>query len=110
MTVNSGKLGNADLGAAANTTVYTCGSGVGNTAVAATVTVSLCNRGAAPATVRIAVAAAAAPTAAEYIEYGVTLPAGGVLERTGIVLSAGERIVAYSDAATVSARVHGFEK
>lgn len=110
MTLKSGKLGNADLAAGANTVLYTCGSGAGNTAIAATVTVAICNRGDVNALVRLAVCAGDAPAAGEYLEYDVLVPPKGVLERGGIVLSATERVVARSSLANVSARVMGFEK
>ena len=38
-------------------------------------------------------AAADTPTDGEYIEYGVEILSKGVLERTGIVLAAGQKIV-----------------
>lgn len=110
MTLKAGKLGSADLGAGADVVLYTCGSGAGNTAVAATATVALVNRGTASAKVRIAVGPADAPAAADYLEYDFDLGAKAVLERTGIAVSAGERIIVRSDTATVSARAHGYEK
>ena len=100
----SGRLGNADLAANTDTVLYTVPAGQVDT-----VTVALVARTAA-ATVRVAVAATAVPAAAEYLEYDATLPAGGVLERTGIVMSAGEKIVARASVAGVSVRVHGFEE
>lgn len=110
MTLKAGKLGALDVPAGADTVLYTCGSGAGNTAAAATASIWLCNRGAAPVKFRVAVSAADAPTAAEYIEYDTTLAVGGVFERSGLALSAGERIVVRTDIATLSARAHGFEK
>lgn len=101
----SGKLGNAALAITTDTTLYTTPAGI-----VATATVSLCNRGPSDVRVRLAVAAANAPTVAEYIEFDASLPAGGVLERTGVVCGPGEKIVVRADTANVSARAHGFEE
>jgi hypothetical protein len=100
----TGRLGTADLSATTNTTVYTCPS-----STFAVVTVSVCNRGSTPATIRLAIAASASPTDAEYIEYDTTLAAKGVLERPGIVLDAGKLLVVRSSAVGVNAVVYGIE-
>lgn len=101
----SGVLGTADLVAATNTTVYTV-----PTSRVATVNINICNRGSSPAKVRLALSTTALPTAGDYIEYEANLAGNGVLERTGFVLEAGRLVVAYSDLATVSVVVHGFEE
>jgi len=100
----TGRLGTADLASATNATLYTCPD---NTF--AVVTVSLCNRSASAASVRIAVTAADVPTDAEYIEYDASVLAKGVLERTGIVLAASQKIVVRSSAAGTSAVCYGIE-
>lgn len=101
----SGILGQSALTATTNTTVYTVPA-----ATTATVTVSICNRGSTSATVRLAVAATATPGNSEWLEYDVTIPASGVLERTGIVAQAGKLVVAYASTANVSVSVYGFEE
>ncbi|MDZ7862462.1 hypothetical protein [Acidovorax sp.] len=98
-----GKLGAADLAANANTTIYN------PTGVAGTVTLSLCNRTANGALVRVALAAAAAPTAAEWLEYDYYLGPNAVLERSAIVVGPGQHLVARANAAGVSAVAFGFE-
>jgi hypothetical protein len=100
----TGRLGTADLAAATNTTLYTC-----PVSTFAVVTVSVCNRGASAANVRVAVASSASPTDAEYIEFDTNLLAKGVLERTGIVLDAGKLLVVRSSAISVNAVVYGIE-
>ena len=101
----AGKLGNAVLPTNTDTVLYTVPANV-----VATVNINICNKGAATAKVRLAIAANAAPGAAEYLEYDTALPANGVLERTGIVCSAGEKVVVRADTADVAVRVHGFEE
>jgi len=100
----TGILGIADLAATTLTTLYTVPSTTFTVA-----TVSVCNRGTAPVTVRIALAATATPAAGEYIEYDMVIQPKGVLERTGLVLDATKRIVMYSSAASVSATAFGIE-
>lgn len=98
----SGRFGKASLAANSDTDLFTCPTGE-----VATATVSMCNRTPLPVDVRIAVRNAALSDS-DYIEYGTTIPPNGVLERSQIVLSAGEIITVRANAAGVSARVHGF--
>ena len=100
----TGRLGASDISATTNTTVYTCPADI-----YAVIAVNICNRGASTAAIRIAVADTDTPSAAEYIEYDADIFASNVLERTGIVLSQGQRIVVYSSQADVSAVVVGLE-
>jgi hypothetical protein len=104
MPAATGRLGVQDLAATSNTTVYTCPTGY-----FAVVNVSVCNRNATAVTVRLALSASANPGTAEWIEYGVTIPANSVLERTGLVLSAGQLLVVYSSATGVNAVAYGIE-
>ena len=100
----TGRLGSADLAAATNTTLYTV-----PTDTFAVVTVSVCNRGASPCTVQLAVCDTASPGADEYLEFDTSLSAKGVLERTGIVLDAGKLLVVRSSTTSVNAVVYGIE-
>ena len=101
----SGRLGKADLAATTNTTIYTAPAGL-----VSTLNVCICNRNSTAITVRLAIAAAASPANSEWIEYDVAVPANGVLERGGLVMSPGELLVAYSSASGVSVRAHGLEE
>ena len=99
----TGRLGVADLSAAANTTVYDVPD-----STFAVVTVNILNRSSsASAQVRLAVATSSTPNAngSEYIEYDSSLLANGVLERTGIVVKTGELIVVSTPTATPSLSV-----
>jgi hypothetical protein len=100
----TGRLGASDLAAATLTSVYTVPADTFTVA-----TLSICNRNATAITIRIAVAAAATPTNAEYIEYDSTIAANGVLERTGIVLDTGKILVVRSSITNVSAVAMGIE-
>ena len=101
----SGKLGSATLKANTNTTVYTVPA-----STVATINVAIVNRGSGDATVNVAIAPSGAPVDADYIEFGVVIPAHGILERTAIVAGAGEHVVVKSSTADCSVRVHGFEE
>ena len=94
----------SNLLATTNTSVYTVPGDK-----FAVVTISICNRGSTAVTIRLAVAAASTPTDAEYLEYGVSLGANSVLERTGIVMQTGKILVVYASAATVTAIAYGIE-
>lgn len=100
----TGRVGASDLAVTTNTSVYTCPSNTFSV-----VTVSICNRNSTSATVRLALAAAGAPTTAEYLEYDVQLVGNGTLERTGLVMAAGQIIVAYSNVTGVNVVVYGIE-
>ena len=98
--MSAGKVGSADLAAGVVTLL-------GTADVVMVVNVSLVNRGLTNVKVRVAIGTGGAPVAADYIEYDAILAPGGVLERTGMALSAGENLWVYSDIATVSARANG---
>jgi len=100
----SGRLGTADLEADTNTDVYTVPANA-----IATVNINVCNRTANTVTASIALHDGVL-TEADYLECDAPIPAHGVLERTGLVMSAGETIVTCASAAGVSVRVHGFEE
>lgn len=101
----SGNLGSAALAAAADTLIYTVPAGK-----VATLNINCTNRDSVSAKVRIAIGVGANPANADYIQYDTTLAGNGVIERTGIVCGAGEKVWVRSDTASVSVRIHGFEE
>ena len=100
----TGRIGASDLTSGANVTVYTA-----PTDTYAVASINICNRGNHVTSIRIAVAAADTPTAGEYIEFDTEVLSKGVLERTGIVLAAGQKIVCYASGANISAVAMGIE-
>lgn len=101
----TGILGQSAPAATTNTTIYTVPA-----STTSTFTVSICNTGSAAITARLAIAATGTPGASEWLEYDASIPASGVLERTGIVAQATENVVAYVSAATAAVSVYGFEE
>lgn len=101
----TGTLGQAALSASTNTTVYTVPAGK-----TATFSVSMLNRGGGPFDARLAIAASGTPTNAEYLEYDVSIPQNSVLERTGLVASAGKQIVAYASTGDLVVNIYGYEE
>jgi hypothetical protein len=100
----TGRLAASDLSAATLTTVYECPADTYTVA-----SISICNRGADATDISLAIADADTPINGEYIEFETNLLSKNVLERTGLVLSAGQKIVALSLEASVSAVVVGIE-
>ena len=101
----TGRLGTANLSATTDTTVYTC-----PVDTFSVVSISVCNRGATTATVRVAVSSTTTPAAADYLEYDTDLLAKGVLERTGIVMdSTNKYLIVRSSLTSVNAVVMGIE-
>ena len=102
-----GRLGVVKPAESTNTAAYTVPA-----ANTASCSVMVCNIGEYSAKIRLAIVDGSAADIADedYIEYGVDIPAGGVLERTGLTLSAGETVVVWADKNTIVVRVHGYEE
>jgi len=101
----SGLLGKQALETFNAKTVYTVPSGK-----VATVNLNLCNFTDTARKVYVAIYTGNTYVNADFLEHGTVIPAHGVLERTGLVLSAGEQLSAWDDGAGVSARAYGFEE
>lgn len=100
----NGLLGKKAIPANTDQVVYT----VPNNLVS-TFNISVCNRLGGPIPVRVWVGSTA-PSDDDVLEYDSPIPANGVLERTGIVAAAGEKVVVRSASASLTVRVHGFEE
>ena len=102
----SGILGQSAPSATTDTSVYTVPA-----STLSVVNINVLNRsGSNPVNVRIALAAGGTPSTSEYIEYDVTVPAKGVVERTGIALQAGKQGVVYVSTSDTSVSVYGLEQ
>lgn len=108
MTIKSGTLGGLTLTAGEEAKPYSCSA----PAVAAGITVSFCNKTSGPVRVRLAHGAGAnsSENGTLFLEYDATIAPSGVLERSGIAISAGRSIFVKSDTTGVDVSVYGFEK
>ena len=100
----TGRLGAQNLAANTVTSLYTVPADTFSV-----VTVSVCNRGDVATLVRVALSTSGTPGDADYLEFDVSIPAKGVLERTGIVMDANKVLVVRSTNADVSAVAYGIE-
>lgn len=102
----TGRLGAIDLAATTLTVLYTTPA---NTIT--TTNISICNRNTVAAQIRVAVINGSIGSIldSDYIEYDIPLNANGVIERTGIVLAAGQTIAIYCNLSNISAVCWGFE-
>lgn len=100
----TGRLAALDITAGTNEELYEC-----PVDTFAVVTVSVCNRGSTVSDIRVSLTNDFPGTTADFIEFDTALPEKGVLERTGIVVAAGQKIVVRSSAASVNFVVYGIE-
>ena len=85
----TGRLNGVDITTTGATSVYTC-----PVTTFSVVSVSICNRTASAVTVNLALTTTGStPATTDYLEFGASLSANGVVERTGIVMSAGNQLV-----------------
>lgn len=102
----SGTLGQSAPSAVTNTTVYTVPS-----ATVATFNVNIVNRSlSTPCTVRLAICATSTPGNSEFIEYDAAIQPNEVLERSGLVATAGKLVVVYASTADTSVNIYGYEE
>ena len=93
----TGRLSGVDITTTAATSVYTCPA-----TTFSVVSVSICNRSATAVTVRLALTTTGStPATTDYLEYDASLSANGVLERTGIVMTAANQLVVTSGTGNV---------
>jgi hypothetical protein len=103
--MSSGKLGSAYIANTANTVVYTVPAGRFTA-----LNINIVNIGAVVSLVKLSVSANTDPQPQDYVEYDVPLNGSGVIERTGIVAEAGEKVVVSIDTGAIAVRVHGIEE
>lgn len=105
LTGITGNVSGFDLAAATDTLIYTCPVGK-----RASVTVSFANRGTGTPKVCLARGTGASPAATDYLEYDATVAIGTPLIRSGIPLSAGDKVWVRSDLGTVvTVQIEGVE-
>ena len=100
----TGRLGAANITTSSPATVYEVPSDT-----FAVISVNIVNRLNTPQTIRLAAAAIATPTDAEWIEYDVEVDAKGVIERTGLILAATQKVVVRGSTGQLSVVVFGIE-
>ncbi len=100
----TGRLAGEDLTAGANTTLYLTPADIYTVA-----SLNITNRGNQPTVINVAIADLDTPTLGEYIEFETELLPKNILERTGIVLAASQKIVVRSSQPHVSAVAFGIE-
>jgi hypothetical protein len=104
--MSSGLLGKAAPAANTDTVLYTVPA-----STVVSFNLSVVNRGADIARVRVAIAPNGTLTNSDWVEFDALVPAGGgVLERTGLAAEATERIIVRDDRGTCSYRAFGFEQ
>jgi len=76
----------------------------------ATINLNVCNRADTPRKINVLIVKGT-HTAADLVEYQTLIPPKGILERTGLVMTAGEHLfIAAIGGDEVSVRYHGFEE
>lgn len=101
----SGILGTpTDLSADTTVTVYTVPDETFTMA-----SISFCNRSDSNALIRLAVSRSDTPQPADYIEYDASIGANDILERTGLILNASDKLVVSSNIDSVNVFAYGIE-
>lgn len=102
----SGRLGKGVAGAASYNVIYAAPGSI----TSATVNILVCNTSAAERKLRLAISNAATPGSGDFIAYDLDVPVGGRSESTAVMMSPGENVLAYGDAAGLIVRIHGVER
>jgi hypothetical protein len=102
----SGRLAKSNPVADTITTIYTCPAGFYSV-----VTIALLNYTDSATTFKLSVveSANATPVVSDYLEYDTVLSSKNVIERTGLVLGAGQKLVISSPTSGCIVNVYGIE-
>ena len=102
----SGRLAKSNPTADTVTTVYTCPAGYYSV-----VTVALLNYTDSSTTFKLSIveSANATPVISDYLEYDTVLSSKNVIERTGLVMSAGQKLIISSPTSGCIVNVYGIE-
>ena len=102
----TGRLAKSTPAAEANTIVYTVPA-----ATYSTISINILNASAAPGQFNLAIldSGATTPVISDYIEYQMVIEPKNVVERSGLVLSAGQSIFIYSLTSSLVVNVYGYE-
>lgn len=102
----SGRLAKANPNADTITTVYTCPA-----SYYAVITVALLNYTDSSTTFKLSILESgnSSPVVSDYLEYDCVLSSKNVIERSGLVLSAGQKVVVSSPTSGVIVNVYGIE-
>lgn len=76
----------------------------------ASLNIAAVNRGEQASFISIAITADANPADQDWIEYAFERGKAETLERTGIIVTAGEKVIVKDSTGTVSFRVHGYKE
>lgn len=102
----SGRLAKSNPVADTVTTVYTCPAGFFSV-----ITIALLNYTDSSTTFKLSIleSANSTPVVSDYLEYDCVLTSKNVIERTGLVLSAGQKIAVSSPTSGCIINVYGIE-
>ena len=98
-----GRLAAVDISAGINTLIYTVPERTGEFSA----TLNICNRNDSDVVIRFAIVDGVLADLADedWIEYDVTIRAGGLIERSELKMKPGQSIIGYSDSGNVNFQV-----
>lgn len=102
----NGRLGSGVSVTGTNVVYYT----VPNNVEFATITICVTSRSSNDVTMKLSVGPSTIPNLEDYLEYDTVLPAYGMLERTCVVVSTGEKVILNANSDDLSIRIHGLEQ
>ena len=101
----TGTLGESELTENTEVTVYTVPNGK-----TSTINIAVCNRNSIAITISLGITTGVSLINKNYVEYNVSIPPYGILERSGIVIGQTEKVIARSNSNDVNVRIYGYEE